>query len=90
MAALVLALTILAASPLTHDLVHKSDAPRVDDRCAVVLFAAGVSQPLEPITVPLPEIAWQVAPAFSAEEIFLSSPRFLRLPERGPPTRSIS
>lgn len=85
LAVTVFALTLLAASPSAHERLHDSNTPRADDRCAVVLFADGLEAPLGAIAVPLPDIVWQVTPALTAEEIFLSSPRFLRQPERGPP-----
>jgi hypothetical protein len=85
MAVLVFALTLLAVSPVAHDLLHAQDSPNADDRCAVVLFAGGVDQPLGPIEVPLPPLAWAITAPESAEQIFLSSPRYLRQPERGPP-----
>lgn len=87
-AALVLALTIFAASPVAHDWLHVDDdhaAAHVDDGCAVVLFAAGVSLPLAPITAPLPGEAMHVGSLGAPVEIVLVSPRYLRQPERGPP-----
>jgi hypothetical protein len=86
-AALVLALTIFAASPVAHDWLHldADGAAQADDGCAVELFAAGVSLPLAPISVPLPgETPRAISPA-AATEIFLVCPRYLRQPERGPP-----
>jgi hypothetical protein len=85
MAVLVFALTLLAVSPAAHDLLHDQDAPQGDDRCAVVLFASGVDQPPGPIEVPLPPLAWAITAPESAAQIFLSSPRYLLQPERGPP-----
>ena len=45
-AALVLALTIFAASPGAHDSLHADGTARTDDGCAVVLFAGGVARRL--------------------------------------------
>jgi hypothetical protein len=90
LAALVFALTIFAASPVAHDLLHKQDAPRADDRCAVVLFAGGVALPLGPIELVQPAAAWRAPSASIVEEIFVSSPRYLRQPERGPPGGAIA
>jgi hypothetical protein len=87
LASLVLALTVFAASPAAHDWLHlDDDAPaKSEDGCAVVLFANGVSLPLDPITAPVPQDAvWSVSLVSSAE-VFLVSPRYLRQPERGPP-----
>ena len=88
-AALVLALTIFAASPVAHEWLHVCDdhatAQTDDHTCAVVLFAAGVSLQLAPITVPVPdETPHAISPA-TAAEVGLVSPRYLRQPERGPP-----
>jgi hypothetical protein len=90
LAALVLALTIFAASPVAHDLLHKQDAPQSEDRCAVVLFAGGVSAPLGLIVIAAPATEWRTAPVARAAEIFVSSPRYLRQPERGPPVGTIA
>lgn len=86
-AALVLALTVFAASPSAHGMLHDHDgAIHADDTCAVVLFAGGVSLPLEtPAPLP-PVVAWQPLVPAIAEEIFFTSPRYLHQPERGPPS----
>ena len=86
-AALVLALTVFAASPSAHDSLHANRTAAGDDGCAVVLFAGGVSLPLDPpVLQPPAAFAREVAHA-SAGEVFLVSPRYLRQPERGPPAR---
>jgi hypothetical protein len=90
LAGLIFALAMFAASPVAHDLLHKKDAPQADDRCAVVLFAGGVSMPLGVIAVAAPAIEWRVAPVVAAAEIFVSSPRYLRQPERGPPVGTVA
>jgi len=92
--ALVLALTVFAASPTAHEWLHASDhadchdsstTQAEEDACAVVLFAGGVSLPLDPVAVPEPvTLAQTISPA-TAAEIHLVSPRYLRRPERGPP-----
>jgi hypothetical protein len=86
-AALVLALTIFAASPVAHDWLHldTDGAAQSDDGCAVKLFAAGVSVPLAPISVPVPGETPRVISPATATEVLLVSPRYLRQPERGPP-----
>ena len=85
-AALVLALSIFAASPAAHDLLHGHGTVQKDDTCAVVLFAGGVALPLD-MPVAVPAVAeWQPQPPAVAEEIFFTSPRYLHQPERGPPS----
>ena len=86
-AVLVLILTILAASPAAHGLLHRDGAQTAgDDACAVVMFASGVSLPVGPIAIlPPTTLRADVSPA-TATEVFLISPRYLRQPERGPPT----
>jgi hypothetical protein len=86
-AALVLALTIFAASPGAHDSLHADGTARTDDGCAVVLFAGGVALPLEAPTLVPPAIVAREIVAARAGDIFLVSPRYLRQPERGPPGR---
>lgn len=85
--ALVLALAVFAASPELHAKLHGGSIGH-DDHCPVALFAAGVTTPVG-LQVALPAVAeFRVPRAFAAEEIFLSSPRYLRQPERGPPERA--
>ena len=94
-AALVLALTVFAASPVAHDWLHghpqtckhahSAPDPRADDGCAVVLFAGGVSLPLDPIAIVEPAVASGGVSPVTAADVFLVSPRYLRQPERGPP-----
>ena len=86
-AALVVALAIFAASPRLHDWLHSQAGLVGSDGCAVVLFASGVSMPLGAIVALPPALAWHDTPAAIAEEIFVTSPRYLRQPERGPPVR---
>lgn len=91
-AALVLALTIFAASPKAHDLLHDSDHEHTldGDGCAVVLFASGVSLEVGPIAVTPPTTVAQGVSPVTAADVFLVSPRFLRQPERGPPLSWVS
>jgi hypothetical protein len=89
-AVLVLTLTIFAASPTAHDWLHVDNVPLpADDSCAVVLFAAGVSLPLAPITAPVPVESPNAISATAAADVFLVSPRYLRQPERGPPSSRV-
>ncbi len=86
-AALVLALSVFAASPVAHNWLHAdSDHATREHGCAVVLFADGVSLPLDPMAVPLPIEATRELSPSTAAEVFLISPRYLRQPERGPPS----
>lgn len=95
---LVLTLTVLAASPAAHAWAHgRSDTchdhphsgshgPADDDSgCAVVLFASGLDVPAEPgALLPPTYVSGGILPVTAAEPL-LSRPRYLRLPERGPP-----
>jgi len=84
-AAVVLALTVFAASPELHAWLHHGTNQGTDDDCAVVLFANGVSVPLGSIPIVPPSAEWRVPPRAVAPDIFLAPPRYLRRPERGPP-----
>lgn len=84
-AALVLLLAVLAASPELHERFHAAGGTGTHDQCAVTLFANGVSLACTTTAVPLPPISWIEHAAAEPAEIFVVTPRFLRLPERGPP-----
>ncbi len=100
-AALVLVLTIFAASPVAHDWLHAVEkkhacqehpAPQTpasasaEHDCAVVLFASGVELPVGPLALTPPRIIAQGISPVTAAEFYLVSPRYLRQPERGPPS----
>lgn len=103
-AALVLALTIFAASPAAHDWLHAAGSTcgghahghdhgpardgDDDAGCAVVLFASGVDLPVEPAAAIPPRVVAQGVTPVTAAEPLFISPRYLRQPERGPPGRS--
>ena len=90
-AALVLALTIFAASPAAHNWLHADDgAAQRDEGCAVELFAAGVAPLAGPVQVAAPAAAPADVSSVPAIEFFLVSPRYLRQPERGPPVSRVS
>lgn len=91
-AALVLALTIFAASPSAHGLLHDADHSVAigDDGCAVVMFASGVSLPVAPLFITPPASVPQGISPVTAAEVFLVAPRYLRQPERGPPSSWVS
>lgn len=84
-AALLLLLTVAAASPALHHWLHAHGAEGPSDNCAVVLFASGVTLAATAIAVAAPRPAWREQPRAAVVELFLSAPRYLRQPERGPP-----
>lgn len=89
-AVLVLALTVFAASPALHEHLHDATHTHHDESCPIVLFASSADAPAAPIAAPAPlPTARILAPAI-AREIFLSPPRYLRQPERGPPASLVS
>jgi hypothetical protein len=83
--ALVLALTVLAASPSLHAWLHGEKQLDADDDCAVVLFAQGVTPVLAAA------LAIVIALRLLAEEppaprrLLLEAPRFQSPPGCGPP-----
>jgi hypothetical protein len=83
--ALLLLLTVSAASPALHHWLHGDSVTDTGDNCAVVLFAGGVTLAAAALVVAAPRIVWNDRCVRSVEEIFLTSPRYLRQPERGPP-----
>ena len=100
-AALVLALTILAVSPQLHADLHAADPSHAhhhghdhshshdqipsDEGCVVTLFAAGVTAAPAPLVVLAPTVRHTPAAFAPRAEIFVSTPRYLHQPERGPP-----
>ncbi|QYM78273.1 hypothetical protein K0B96_13315 [Horticoccus luteus] len=85
-ALIVLALTILAVSPALHARLHAATPDHAGEQgCVVSLFAQGIEPLLAAaVLIAAPVIHALVAPR-PVREIFLVAPRFLRLPERGPP-----
>ena len=97
-AALVLVLTVLAASPAAHAWLHAAPegcaghthvpAPEehdADQGCAVVLMMSGVELPLEPLSPLPPRLIAGSDLRVTAAAPDLRHPRYLRQPERGPP-----
>ena len=98
LAALIFALGLLAASPATHAHLHASPdseqgthdhaVPHAtdDSGCAVVLFAQGVSLPLDlpGVSAPRALVLTEFA-LVSRDELLLTPPRHLHQPGRGPP-----
>jgi hypothetical protein len=91
-AALVLALTVFAASPVAHSLLHDDAHQHAvhEEPCAVVMFASGVALPVAPLAITPPMAILQFVARATAPEIFFVSPRYLWQPERGPPSSRIS
>ncbi len=88
-ALLVLLLTVLAVSPQLHADLHAHDAAteavHADDGCVISLFASGVTAAPSALLLAVPPTT-HVAATFSPRtEIFVSPPRYLHQPERGPP-----
>ena len=83
--ALVLLLTVLAASPELHAWVHGDAAGHDDSGCVIALFGHGVSLAAGGDTLVVTPMEWQAAPPPAVEELLLTAPRYLRQPERGPP-----
>ncbi len=89
-AVLVLALTVFAASPALHEHLHAATHTEHNESCPIVLFASSADAPPAPVAAPAPRpTAHSLAPTV-VHEIFLSPPRYLRQPERGPPLRLTS
>ena len=100
-AALVLALSVFASSPVAHGWLHEradtncqghshpnpAESDHDDAGCAVVLFAGGVELPAGPASLLPPVSVPGGLLTVTAAEPLLSRPRYLRLPERGPPGR---
>ena len=91
-AGLVVALTVLAASPAAHAYLHDDDhdLSAGDPGCAVVMFATGASLPVGPIAIVPPTTVTEGISPVTAAEVFLVLPRYLRQPERGPPSSRVS
>lgn len=83
--ALVLLLSVLASNPELHRFIHGDSEAGHEDGCAVVLFAHGVSAPLDTAVIATTPAEWVALSRPEIAEIFLASPRYLHLPERGPP-----
>lgn len=86
---LVLLLGTASVSPTLHELLHADADEHVDfdHRCAVVLFASGVTFALAAALLTLRQITWTEFFRSETAVLFLAPPRYLRQPERGPPVR---
>jgi hypothetical protein len=101
LAALILALGAGTVSPDAHAWMHgeqgpahdacehhSATSPAADDDehiCAVVLFASGVELPVDATFVNLP-FGELNGVRLEPDALYLAQPRYLRQPERGPPT----
>lgn len=83
--ALVLFLTVLAASPDLHARLHGDAGGHDDSGCVVALFGQGVSLAAGADALVVVPVEWQIAAPLPTEEILLAATRYLRQPERGPP-----
>lgn len=101
-AALVLGLTVFAASPEAHRWVHADpgshscgqhgDAPvpaSADHICAITLFGHGVQLDAAPAALLPPREIAAALPRIAAGMLDLVAPRYLRQPERGPPASRV-
>ncbi len=84
-AALVLTLTILAASPEAHEHVHHDCHHDEEHTCAVVLFAHGIWTTFDVVIVAGPRATWSETIFLSRPELRLAAPHSLLPPQCGPP-----
>lgn len=85
-ALLVLALAILAVSPELHHALHDASNLAASEGCAIDWFAQGVDLTVAAKAC-LPVVAAWHAPLPCVEaELHVAAPRYLRQPERGPPS----
>jgi hypothetical protein len=86
-AALVLALTLAAASPAAHDLFHGGDhgTSVQEHACPVVLLASGVDLPTAPTACLPPALVAEATLPVSPESLHLLPVPHRLQPERGPP-----
>ncbi len=67
---------------------HHADLPADDAQehtCAVVLFAQGVALSAAAAAPEIRPVVWHQFSQIAVGEIFLTAPRYLLQPERGPP-----
>lgn len=86
-ALLVFALAILAVSPELHHALHHGSGVTASEGCAIDWFAQGVDLTVAARAC-LPAVAaWHAPVPQAGVELHIAAPRYLRLPERGPPGR---
>ena len=86
--ALVLMLATAKVTPALHEWLHLHGEGHHDaqHQCAVVLFATGVTLAAGALVLTAPALAWRAGVSITRAELLLLAPRYLRQPERGPPT----
>ncbi|HTO02900.1 MAG TPA: hypothetical protein VL069_04320 [Opitutus sp.] len=86
--ALVLLLGAARVTPALHEWLHLHGEGHheAQHQCAVVLFATGVTLAAGALILAAPTPAWRAYVPVAAADVLLPAPRYLRQPERGPPT----
>ena len=86
--ALVLVLGAAKVTPSLHEWLHLhgEGLHEAQHQCAVVLFATGVTLAAGALVLTAPALAWRADVSITRAELLLLAPRYLRQPERGPPT----
>ncbi len=97
-AALVLVLTVLAASPELHERLHAlgaaattshpsggAHAAEDEDGCVVTLFAQGLVLPLALLALAVLLRTLRLPDFDQLDRVALAAPRYLRLPTQAPP-----
>jgi len=84
-AALILLLTVLAASPDLHQRFHHESQPDRDDACAVVLFSLGLTSAAAATTLVVVARCLAEKVAATPAGLDLAAPRFQLPPGCGPP-----
>src|ERR1700689_188128 len=98
-AALVLVLTVLAASPELHERLHAlgaaastashpsggANAAEDEDGCVVTLFAQGLVLPLALLVLAACLRTLRLPDFDQLDRVTLAAPRYLRLPTQAPP-----
>jgi hypothetical protein len=96
---LILALTVLSASPELHGWLHGHEpgateaahqdghgqVPCDDDGCVVTLFAQGLLLPLALLSLAFTGRTVRLADFAFGDRVIPESPRYLRLPAQAPP-----
>lgn len=84
--ALLLLLSASAASPVLHHWFHADRGVDANDNCAIILFASGVVLAATAIFATAPLAEWREIVRPQPTRVFVRPPRYLRRPERGPPS----
>lgn len=84
--ALVLMMGASAVVPALHHWLHVHASEETSDQCAVALFSMGVTAASASLALERRTLTWHETVQPAREALFLATPRFLRQPERGPPS----